>query len=58
MNIQPQHEQELLNLKRWRPYMIVWGMYDKDTGEWFMYAKPTKHLMNKKLREGHTIFII
>ena len=49
---------ELVRLKQYFPYRIVFGVVDKDSGEFTSYALPTKHLCNKKVREGHSVFVV
>jgi hypothetical protein len=49
---------EMARMKAYFPYRIVFGVIDKDTGEFFVYAKPTRHTMNKMVREGHQVFTL
>lgn len=53
-----QQVNEISRVKAYFPYRIVFGVVDKDTGEFFVYAKPTKHTMNKLAREGHQVFTL
>lgn len=50
--------QELRRLKQYFPYRIVFGVLNKDTGEFAAYAKLTKHTANKLAREGHQVFLL
>lgn len=45
-------------MKSYFPYRIVFGVVDKDTGEFSVWAKPTKHAMNRLVREGHAVFTL
>jgi hypothetical protein len=49
---------EIARMKAYFPYRIVFGVIDKNTGEFFVYAKPTKHTMNKLARDGHQVFTL
>lgn len=48
---------ELARLKAYFPYRIVFGVIDKNTGEFFSYCKTTMHAANKLAREGHTVWV-
>jgi len=45
----PHQEQELLRLKSYRPYRIVWGAIDRD-GNFEVHADTTRHKLNRYLR--------
>lgn len=49
---------QMITLKKCFPYRIVWGKLDKDSGEFEVFATPTKHAMNKAVREGHKVWMI
>ena len=49
---------EMRRTKQYFPYRIVFGVLDKDTGEFSVWAKPTKHAMNRLVREGHAVFTL
>ncbi len=49
---------ELKRLKEYFPYRIIFGVIDKNTGEFGAWAKPTKHVMNRLIREGHKVFLL
>lgn len=48
--------QEIQRTKRNFPYRIVFGVVDKNTNEFHVYAKTTKHIMNRLVREGHEVY--
>ncbi len=48
--------QEITSLKSHYPYRIIYGMIDKDTGEFQASAVTTMRIPNKLVREGHTVF--
>ena len=47
---------EMQRLKQYFPFRIVWGMFDKVTGEWSTQANSTCHRMNRASRDGHRVF--
>lgn len=49
---------ELLRLKAYYPFRIVFGVVDKDTHEFSAYCKTTMHTANKLAREGHAVFLV
>lgn len=49
---------EMRRLKQYFPYRIVWGMFDKLTGEFSCSASYDKRAMNREARNGHTVFIL
>ncbi len=49
---------EMRRTKQYFPYRIVFGVVDKDTGDFFVYAKTTKHQLNRLVREGHAVFTL
>lgn len=53
-----QQTKELQNLKAWFPFRIVFGVIDKNTGEFSAWAKTTMHAANKLAREGHTVMVV
>lgn len=46
---------EMKRLKSYFPFRHVFAVLEKD--EWFVYARPTKHTMNSKLRAGLPVFM-
>jgi hypothetical protein len=50
-----ENEQELIRLKQYFPYRIIFGVILPD-GEFKMYAVNTKHKLNKFLKLGYPIF--
>lgn len=58
MNLSDQQVVEMRRMKSYFPYRIVFGVFDKDTGEFSVWAKPTKHAMNRLVREGHAVFTL
>ena len=50
--------QQINSLVTHYPYRIVYGMFDKDTGEFFASAVESMRIPNKLTREGHTVFIV
>lgn len=53
-----EQKQEMMNLKKYFPFRIVWSKINKDTGEFESFADKTKAKMNKAVREGHQVFIL
>lgn len=49
---------EMRRVKSYFPYRIVFGVFDKETGEFSVWAKTTKHSMNRLVREGHLVYQI
>lgn len=49
---------ELIRVKQYFPFRIVFGVIDKDTGKFDVYVKTTKHAANKLSREGHHVFVL
>jgi len=49
---------EMRRMKMYFPYRIVFGVIDKDTNEFFVYSKPTKHVANRLAREGHAVYMM
>jgi hypothetical protein len=49
---------ELQRIKQYYPYRVVFGVINKDTGEFQTWCKTTKHIANKLAREGHQVFIL
>lgn len=54
----PAQTAELQRMKQWFPYRIVFGVIDKDTQEFAVWAKPTMHAANRLVREGHTVLMV
>ena len=50
-----QQQAELLRLKQWFPYRIIFGVI-RTTGEFEAYAKTDKRTMLKLAREGHVVY--
>lgn len=50
--------EELQRLKDYFPYRIIFGVIDKDTGEFEAWCKTTNHVLNRKLRECHSVFTL
>lgn len=53
----PEQVAECARLKAYFPYRIVYGVIDKDSGEFHASAQPTMRRANKLAREGHHVFI-
>ena len=51
-----EQQETLFALKRAKPFAIVFGVIDKDSGEFSAYIKYDRRLMNKKARQGHAVF--
>ena len=49
-------EQQMMTMKSYFPFQIVWGKLDKNTGVFEVFANTTKHGMNKAVREGHKVW--
>lgn len=49
---------ELVRIKGYFPYRIVFGVVRKDTGEFEAYAKTTMHTANRLAREGHAVYVL
>jgi len=49
-------EHEMMTMKSYFPFRIVWAKIDKDTGAFEVFANSTKHGMNKAVREGHKVW--
>ena len=47
---------ELKRLKAYYPYRIVFGVIDKQSGEFTTWCKTTKHAMNAQARKGNQVF--
>ena len=58
MNLSEQQVAEMRRMKSYFPYRIVFGVFDKDSGDFFVYSKTTKHTMNRLVREGHAVFTL
>ena len=54
----PAQVSELRRLKAYFPFRIVFGVINKDTGEFEAWAKPTMHAANRLAREGHYVFTL
>lgn len=50
--------QEAMRMKQYFPFRIVFGVIDRDTKEFSVYAKPTMHTANKLAREGHSVWVV
>ena len=51
-------QNELARLKAYFPFRVVFGVLDKDTGEFSAYAKTTMHTANRMVRLGHTVLLL
>lgn len=49
---------ELVRLKAYFPYRIVFGIIDKDTGGFEAQVRTTKAAMNNAMRKGHRVFML
>ena len=58
VEITPDKERELRMLKAYFPFRICFAAVEPKTGETTIYAKHTRHLMNKLNRAGFKIFSI
>ena len=47
---------ELKRLKAYFPYRVVFGVIDKQSGEFSAWAKTTKHAMNSQARKGNKVY--
>lgn len=56
-SLSPTQYNELKRYKQYFPYRIVFGVIDKDTGEFVVYTKTTMHTANRLAREGHAVFL-
>jgi ABC-type lipopolysaccharide export system ATPase subunit len=45
----------IANMKRWRPFRVVWGMINKDTGKFTLHANTTERPMYKAAKAGHLV---
>lgn len=45
---------DMKRVKAYYPYRIVFAAFEGET--WNVYAKTTKHVMNRLLREGITVW--
>jgi hypothetical protein len=51
-------EQQMMTMKSYFPFRIVWGKIDKNTGAFEVFANVTKHAMNKAVRDGHKVWTV
>jgi len=57
MELTEEQKQQMINLKNWLPYRIVFGVIMPD-GQFGTYAETTKRKLNKFLKtEGCQVFI-
>jgi len=56
IELAPDQMAQMQRLKAYFPYRIVWGMFDKITGEFSCSANSDKRRMNQAIRAGHTVF--
>ena len=54
----PQQTAELQRIKQWFPHRIVFGVIDKDTREFAVWATPTMHAAKRLACEGHTVLMV
>ena len=47
-----EQEAEMIRLKQYFPYRIVWAIIDLETGKFEAHASFNKRQMNKALRDG------
>ena len=57
IELTPAQVSELSRLKAYFPFRIVFGVVNKDTGEFEAWAKQTMHTANRLSREGHRVFV-
>ena len=58
VELTPAQVSELRRLKAYFPFRIVFGVINKDSGEFEAWAKPTKHAANRLARAGHHVFMM
>jgi len=58
MLLTSEQRQELARLQAYYPYRIIYGMIDKDSGEFFASAVISMRIPNKMAREGHKVFVL
>jgi hypothetical protein len=49
---------ELSRLKQFYPFRIVYGVVDKNSGVFSLFASYTRRGMMKAVRDGHAVFLI
>ena len=58
MDLTQEQTNELLRVKQWKPYAIIFGWINKDTGEFIGSFATSMRIPNKLTREGQTVFIL
>jgi hypothetical protein len=58
MELTQEQTNELLRVKQWKPYAIIFGWINKDTQEFIASFVTSMRIPNKLVREGHTVFIL
>ena len=58
MKLTQETERTVRMLQRFKPFMLIYVCQDKDTGEQFASAVPTKRIPNKLAREGHQVAMV
>lgn len=53
-----EQRKEMMTMKSYFPFRIVWSKIDKNTGAFEVFANSTKHGMNKAVREGHLVWMV
>jgi hypothetical protein len=53
MNLPATIEAKMVRTKAYFPYRIVWAVYID--GAWEIWAKATRHQLNKHIRAGHPV---
>lgn len=51
----PEQAADVLRLKRWKPYRVVFGAMSPE-GEWRVYAKNDRRIMLALARQGWAIY--
>lgn len=49
---------DMLRLKAYFPYRIIWACYNPKTGEHYAAATKTKHQLNSNLRKGFNCYVL
>lgn len=50
------NKKEMARLAEYFPFRIVWGMINKDTGEFFAYADMALRHYNMAVKAGHIVY--
>ena len=57
MELNKEQIDQISQVKRLKPFMITWCMFDKDTNEFFVYSSSDKRQINKAAKQGHKVFV-